>query len=142
MNKWLSIYLAAPLLAWFLSHTVKFLHDILKPGAKVNFFTFFKSGGMPSAHSAVLVATLTVIGARQGLDSAVFGLALVMTAVVIYDAFNVRRSVGEQGDLLRQLRDKLAIKRNFFTAYGHTGLEVLAGVMLGLVTGGALLQIL
>lgn len=143
MSKWLSIYLVAPLLGWFLAHTIKVAINMVKSdGKNMHLSTFFKSGGMPSAHSSVTVATLTVIGAREGVDSAIFGLATVVTAIVIYDALNVRRSVGEQGDLLKQLRDKLKVNKGFFSARGHTAAEVFAGVLLGLVTGALLLQIL
>src|SRR5688572_3790096 len=105
MNKGgVSIYLIAPLVGWFLAHSVKFVREVLKSGGKtLNFRAFFKSGGMPSAHSAVMVATLTVIGAREGIDSAIFGLTVVVTAIVMTDAYNVRRSVGEQGDFLRHI---------------------------------------
>ena len=144
MNKGgVSIYLVAPLLSWFLAHSIKFVREAVKSGGKkLNFLAFFRAGGMPSAHSAVMIATLTVIGFREGVDSATFGLALVVTAIVINDAINVRRSVGEQGDFLRHLKDKLDVKKGFFTAYGHTGPEVLVGGALGLLIGVALLQIL
>jgi uncharacterized protein len=143
MNKWLSIYLLAPFLGWFLAHTIKVVMNMVKAdGKRMHLSTFFKSGGMPSAHSAVMVATLTVIGMREGIDSAIFGLAMVVTAIVIYDALNVRRSVGEQGEVLRQLSDKLKVGKSFFNAKGHTVAEVTAGVLLGLVTGWLLLQIL
>lgn len=143
MSKLFSIYLLAPLLGWFLAHTIKVVMNMVKSdGKRMHLSTFFKSGGMPSAHSAVTVATLTVIGAREGVDSAIFGLATVVTAIVIYDALNVRRSVGEQGEMLRLLKDKLKINKGFFTAKGHTVAEVVAGTLLGLATGWLLLQIL
>jgi len=143
MDSWLSIYLVAPLLGWFFAHTAKVIVNMVKSDNKrMHLSTFFKSGGMPSAHSAVTVATLTVIGAKEGIESAIFGLATVVTVIVIYDALNVRRSVGEQGDLLRQLRDKLKINKSFFSARGHTATEVSAGIILGLAVGLILLQIL
>src|SRR5689334_16508946 len=108
-NDGLSIYLLAPFLGWLLSHITKVVLNVVR-SKKLDLAHMFKSGGMPSAHSAVTVSILTVIGGDQGVGSAIFGLATVVTAIVIYDALNVRRSVGEQGDVLRQLKDKLDIK--------------------------------
>src|SRR5688572_30233150 len=98
----ISIFVLAPILGWFVAHVVKFVIALIKSGGKkTDWSIFFKAGGMPSSHSAVMIATLTVIGAREGVDSAIFGLGVAVTAVLIYDALNVRRSVGEQGDMLR-----------------------------------------
>jgi len=140
---WLSIYVLAPLIGWLAAHLVKFVLTFVSSGGKVKKLSiFFKAGGMPSSHSSVMVATLTVIGARQGVGSAIFGLGIALAAIVIYDAINVRRSVGEQGDALRKVAAHTNTDVRFFTAYGHTFAEVLGGVAVGLLTGWLLLQIL
>lgn len=138
-----SIYILAPVLGWFFAHVVKFGLAFTKSGGKeMDWGIFFKAGGMPSSHSAVMIATLTVIGARQGVDSAIFGLGVAVTAVLIYDALNVRRSVGEQGDVLLKVARELKVGKSFFIAYGHTFTEVVGGIIVGLVVGLVLLQIL
>lgn len=138
-----SIYLAAPVLGWFAAHLVKFLLTLVASGGKEKSLgIFFRAGGMPSSHSAVMVATLTVIGGEQGMGSAVFGLAVALTAIVLYDAVGVRRSVGEQGDVLRKVAAQTKVDTPFFTAYGHTGTEVTVGVVVGFLVGLVLLQIL
>lgn len=139
----LSIYVLAPLLGWFCAHIVKFAIALIKSkGKEIDWGIFFKAGGMPSSHSAVMIATLTVIGAKQGVDSAIFGLGVAVTAVLIYDALNVRRSVGEQGDVLLKVARELKVSKRFFIAYGHTFTEVIGGILVGLIVGVALLQIL
>jgi len=139
----ISIYVLAPVLGWFFAHVVKFLLAFVQSGGKkIDWGIFFKAGGMPSSHSAVMVATLTVIGAEQGVDSAIFGLGVAVTAVLIYDALNVRRSVGEQGDVLLKVARELKVSKGFFIAYGHTVAEVIGGVLVGLLVGAGLLQIL
>lgn len=138
-----SIYVLAPLMGWFFAHVAKFILAFTKSGGKeFDWGIFFKAGGMPSSHSAVMVATLTVIGARQGVDSAIFGLGIAVTAVLIYDALNVRRSVGEQGDVLLRVARELKVNKSFFIAYGHTLTEVVGGIAVGLAVGLVLLQIL
>lgn len=139
MNKFPSVYLLAVLFGWLAAHLIKFLLTLVASGGKEkNLGIFFRAGGMPSSHSSVMVAVLTAIGAVEGVGSAVFGLALAITIVVLYDAVNVRRSVGEQGDVLH----KLAAKDRFFTAYGHTVTEVIVGSAVGFIVGYTLLQIL
>jgi acid phosphatase family membrane protein YuiD len=89
-----------------------------------------------------MLATLTVIGGRQGVGSAIFGLAFAVTAIIIYDALNVRRAVGEQGDVLRKVAAHTKVEDRFYTAYGHTIPEVIVGALLGWLIGWILLQIL
>src|SRR5882724_8814477 len=143
MNSWFSIYTAAVLFGWLSAHLIKFLLVLVKSGGKKKSLRIFvQAGGMPSSHSAIMIAILTVIGARQGFGSAVFGLGVAITAIVIYDAVNVRRSVGEQGDVLRKVAAQAKIESRFFTAYGHTLTEVIVGALVGLGVGVILLQIL
>jgi hypothetical protein len=140
---WVSIYVLAPAIGWLSAHIAKFLITFITSGGKVRKLSiFFKAGGMPSSHSSVMAATLAVIGVRQGVDSAIFGLTVALTAIIIYDAVNVRRSVGEQGDALRKVAAHANVDARFFTAYGHTFAEVLGGIAVGLLTGWVLLQIL
>ena len=91
---------------------------------------------MPSAHSATVMALLTVIALRNGPNSVVFGLAALVAAITMYDAMMVRRSVGEQGKAIQQIikqRDlKIVLPR---AAKGHTPLEVAAGAIVGIIVG-------
>jgi len=138
-NEFPSIYLLAALFGWLAAHLVKFLLTLVASGGREKSLgIFFRAGGMPSSHSSVMVAVLVAIAGREGMGSALFGLALATTVVILYDAVNVRRSVGEQGDTLR----KLAPKDRFFTAYGHTVTEVIVGSAVGFIAAWILLQIL
>lgn len=143
MNNWVSIYTLAPLLGWFSAHLVKFLIALIASGGKDrDLGVFVRAGGMPSSHTAVMFATTVVIGARQGVGSAIFGLAVAVTAIIIYDALNVRRSVGEQGDVLRKVVAHTKVDDRFMVAYGHTLPEVIGGALVGLAVAYILLQIL
>jgi len=92
---------------------------------------------MPSAHSASVVALVVVVGFKDGIDSAVFGIALLFAAVVMYDAVMVRRSSGEQGAALRGLFHELKLDpiAPFRTAKGHLPREVLGGAVVGVLVG-------
>jgi uncharacterized protein len=143
LSSWVSIYWLAPLLGWFSAHVIKFVIKFAESGGKkTSPDVFFESGGMPSSHSAVMVSTLVVIAAQQGINSAIFGLAAAVTAIILYDALNVRRSVGEQGEALLQLVRHAKLTQSFRLSRGHTGLEVIAGSALGVLVAVVLLQIL
>jgi uncharacterized protein len=138
MDSIVSIYLLAPGVAWLAAQLIKTIIAMTKHEHLTVYEEFMRSGNMPSSHSAITVALLTVVGVRQGLDSPEFGIAFVLTAIVLYDALNVRRAVGEQGLILKAL----AKGQVFFSATGHRPLEVLAGSALGLIVAMLMLQIL
>ena len=52
----------------------------------------WRTGGMPSSHSALVCSLCTSIGIRSGLGSDVFILAFCFALVVIRDALGVRRA--------------------------------------------------
>ena len=142
-NDFPSIFLLAPFFGWFMAHLVKFIITLVASGGREKSLqVFFRAGGMPSSHTSVMLATLVVIGGETGIGSALFGLGVAVTALVIYDAINVRRSVGEQGDVLRKVAAHTKVEDRFFTAYGHTVPEVVGGAVVGLLVGWILLQIL
>lgn len=131
-----SPYIIAPVAGWVVAQTLKYVIASIKGRGFRNLRQLYLSGSMPSAHSATVVALLIVIGAKDGLGSAVFGLALLFASVVIYDAMMVRRSSGEQGESLtafmKEQKSKVRLPR---VARGHTPVEVLGGIFVGLIVG-------
>lgn len=131
-----SPYLIAAASAWILAQFFKYLVASIKAKNMRQFRQFYLSGNMPSAHSATVVALATTIGLLDGTGTPLFALAALFAAVVMYDALMVRRSSGEQGAVLLQLlldaKSKILPPR---VAKGHTPYEVLAGALLGFVTG-------
>lgn len=88
-----------------------------------------RSGGMPSGHAASFGALTTFLGLLLGFNSGVFVLAVGMFFIVAFDAVNVRRSVGEMGGVMaKEGKIKRVVK-------GHTLLEVMAGMVLGVIVG-------
>lgn len=132
----LSPYIIAGLLGWVVSQAVKYVFASIKHHGLAPYRQLYLSGHMPSAHSATVVAVLVVIGYLDGVQSGLFGLALVFSSVVVYDAMMVRRSSGEQGvsltALLIEQKSKVPLPR---VAIGHTPLEVAAGSFLGAIVG-------
>ncbi|MDA8424507.1 MAG: divergent PAP2 family protein [Treponema sp.] len=104
-------------------------HDVL-----VTFL--WRTGGMPSSHSALAVSIATAIGFTQGTDSSIFILAVFFALVVIRDAMGVRRSAGQQARVLnllgRELSSRLGISfHSVKEVHGHSAVEVLVGSLLG-----------
>jgi acid phosphatase family membrane protein YuiD len=119
--------------AWLLAHAIKAVVYRVRTG-ELTLKSILRSGGMPSAHAAVMVSILTLIGLEQGL-SPLFGLALAITTVVVYDAVNVRRSVGEQaGVLLDLMRRHGGLIKPLKLVRGHNLVEALVGVLVGIFT--------
>lgn len=133
----LSPYLIAVIVGWVVAQGLKYVFAVLKSKDMIgNLRQLYLSGNMPSAHSATVVALATVIGLIDGIDSAIFALAALFAGVVMYDAIMVRRSSGEQGMALQQLigelKSKVLLPR---AAKGHTPVEVLAGMIIGIIVG-------
>ena len=127
------IFIAAPLLGWFSAQGIKFVFSLRKDGVTVT--DAFQSGGMPSSHASFIIALTTVIGFSEGLDSAIFGLSLAVSAIIMYDARGVRLATGQQTEAIKNLANKHKIKVNITNAKGHRIIEVIAGAALGFVVG-------
>lgn len=100
-----------------------------------------RSGGMPSGHSAGMVAATVFLGGYYGFGSGVFALAVAVTGIVLYDAMHVRYAVGEQGKALNKLLKK-AGEKELPVVEGHTFGQVAVGSILGLIVGIAIFGIM
>jgi uncharacterized protein len=141
MDSGISVYLLIPFVGWLVAQLLKALFELSKPAKERN-RKILRSGGMPSAHSATIFALLTVLGVQEGVDSALFGVVAIIGAIVLYDAVNVRRAVGEHGDVIRELLKTAKHDRDFFSAYGHRLSEVIVGSIIGVAVAAIMLQIL
>lgn len=128
------------LLAWFLAQLIKVVLDLALLG-KMEWQRFFSSGGMPSSHSALAVACSASIGKLYGTQGPAFALAVILSAVVMYDACNVRRSAGDTARLVNQILahvERLTAEDfadDLREVMGHTPMQVLMGALLGLCVG-------
>lgn len=88
---------------------------------------FFRTGGMPSSHSAFVTSLLIIVERRLGAESVEFAVAFVFAAVVWYDAVSLRREVGLQAELLNRLQHWQHLRESV----GHSLVQVLAGIAFG-----------
>ena len=132
-------YLIVPFATWFFIQLFKLIYDLVTT-KKFNFKRILGAGGMPSSHSAVVVALATMIGKSQGINSPMFGLAVVFAFVVMYDAAGVRRAAGKQANLLNKIVDTpglsgVEVTERLQEVLGHTPFQVLVGALIGLIVG-------
>jgi acid phosphatase family membrane protein YuiD len=129
----------AAAVGWFAAQVIKMIRSLILT-RRLDLGYMFSSGGMPSAHSALVTAMATAIGRVMGLGSPVFALAVVFAGVVMYDAAGVRLAVSLQARILNHMIDDffhergLQVKR-LRELIGHTPLEVFAGAAVGIVVG-------
>ena len=107
---------------------------------RFDFRWLLRTGGMPSTHAAGVTALSTVIGFQTGFDSPLFAASVAFTVITLFDAQGVRRWSGRQAQLLNRMMEDIYFKRRIHEQrlkelLGHTPIEVLAGVAVGLVTG-------
>lgn len=132
MNKY--AILVAPFAGWIIAQLLKFIFTLRKDG--IQFSDAIQSGGMPSSHAAFTSSLTTAVGYQYGISSAYFAIAVAFTAIVMYDAMGVRRTTGEQTKALQQLAKKTNVKLAVLhDARGHSPVEVLAGLVVGIITG-------
>lgn len=130
-------------LGWLAAQILKTLFHALKSNKFVP-ERMVGAGGMPSSHTAMVLSALITTGRTEGIDSAVFGVAAVFSAIVIYDAMNVRHAAGLHAKELNTINrlfnfrikedtsQKVRIK-DLNEFLGHTPLEVLGGAVVGII---------
>ncbi len=129
------------LVAWVLAQILKVPTTLLREH-KLDVSWLVQPGGMPSSHAAIMTAATHAIGLYVGFDSPLFALGVVITMIVVYDATGIRRQAGKHAELLNKVIADLLAGHLLFREYqeqlqevlGHTQLEALGGVLLGIAT--------
>lgn len=130
------IYIIAALVGWIVAQLIKFTLSLHQDG--LSWGDLVSSGGMPSAHASFVSSVAITVGVHEGFESSVFGVALVLLGVVVYDATGVRRATGENTKVLGAILKHMKIrKRNtaLHLALGHTPYQAAAGVLVGIICG-------
>jgi len=132
-NRVLLAALTASLVAQILKLGIGFAKD-----RKVDPQVLVTTGGMPSAHSALVTALATGVGQSVGWGSVEFAIAAIFACIVMYDAAGVRQAAGKQARILNQIMDEFFQDNHQFNEdrlkelLGHTPMQVVAGSALGL----------
>ncbi len=134
----------------FIAATVAFfIAQLLKPFINAIFERTFawhllvSTGGMPSSHTAGVIALVTAIGITEGIGTVDFAIAATFAAIVIHDSMGIRRAAGKQAEVINEWsrilsdihREGQFTPENLKTMLGHSFSQVLGGATLGLLVG-------
>ena len=129
--------LAAAFITWALAQIIKLPLEYLLH-RHWDWGLLLSTGGMPSSHSALVVALSVAVGLQEGFTSPLFAISWVLAMIVIYDAIGIRRHAGDHARVLNLMIDELftghpLAEKELKEVLGHTPREVIAGMALGIV---------
>ena len=123
--------------SWFVAQVIKVILNLII-NKKFDLARLVGDGGMPSGHSATVTALATYAALAVGPGSFEFAVCGILAVIVCHDATGVRMETQKQGRLLQDLvdafealhdKDLPEVKLKRFV--GHTPIQVLAGIILG-----------
>ena len=129
-------------LSWLVAQIIKVIINAVKiiyhkkkgeKYKKITVGTFFKLGGMPSSHTATVIALCTCIGLRNGFFSDIFAVAGVFAFITMFDARMVRLPVSRLTDAFNRLQAKVCGNEtdDVKKVEGHTVPEIIGGFIVG-----------
>lgn len=131
--------LIAGIISWLTAQVLKtILYALINK--ELNLTRLTGDGGMPSAHSATVTAVAVMTGLTCGFDTPLFAVACIIAIIVMHDAMGVRLETGKQAKLLNEMvalfealgQSKLSMEKKLKEFVGHTPLQVMAGMLVGL----------
>jgi uncharacterized protein len=134
---WTNPALWIPMSAAFGVQMFKFFWEWRSQGA-ADFQVLFRTGGMPSSHSAMVTSLATVLALQDGLNSPLFAVAVILALIVMYDARGVRHQSGQHARILNQILRELfsgqpISEQELKELLGHTPFEVIVGGLVGVL---------
>jgi len=132
--------LIAAILGWLIAQVLKVIFVRIKE-KRFDLRRMIGSGGMPSSHSAFVIAMTTAVAFECGLSSPIFAVCVVVAFVVMYDASGVRRETGRQAEILNDIIENIGkdtpevMGKRLKELIGHSPFEVAVGAILGFIIG-------
>lgn len=127
--------LVSVIAAWFTAQVLKGVTGIFKLKKFTVTEFLFGTGGMPSSHTAAVVALTTSSVIAFGFKSAVFAVSALLAMIVIRDAMGIRHEVGnharELNRIIQKSLDAETTHETLKELVGHTPLQVLMGAVVG-----------
>ena len=133
--------LVAAFFGWLTAQDLKTIIYILV-NKEFNPERLLGDGGMPSSHSATVMALVTATCFYYGPSSFEVAIAGVLALITMHDAMGVRRETGIQAKVinnmmewLQELNGEINVEEKLKEFVGHTPLQVLFGAILGVIVG-------
>ncbi|MBI2138019.1 divergent PAP2 family protein [Candidatus Woesearchaeota archaeon] len=122
------------LVAALLSQGIKFLRLYITNRKNIHLWDLFVTGGFPSTHTALISSLATAVFIDEG-SSNLFIHTIVLSIIIITDALGVRRTSGEEGKAINKIIKLQNLKlTKVHYATGHTPVEVLGGLAIGILS--------
>ena len=129
-------------MSWFIAQLLKVIINSAKyfiakkkgkTVEKVTLSTLFKLGGMPSSHTATVIALSASMGLKAGWFSNEFAIAGVFAFIVMFDAIKVRLPIEKLTEAFNLLKDKVYGREteDVKKVEGHTLPEIAGGFVVG-----------
>lgn len=134
-------FLICPVTSWLFAQVLKVIINacITK---KLDWERLVGDGGMPSGHSATVSALAATALFQCGPGSFEFALCAVLAIIVCHDAMGVRLETGKQAQLLNEIIRTVEVlskqdlpETKLKELVGHTPIQVLAGITIGVCWG-------
>ncbi len=128
--------LMSAVLAWLTAQIIKIFTGLFQHNEIKLRNLLFSTGGMPSSHSASVVALTIAALITYGPGSGFFAISAVLSVIVMIDASGVRNETGKQSKFLNKLAKEILSDDDsmdivFKELIGHTPLQVFMGALLG-----------
>lgn len=133
-------YALTPFLAWLIAGFIKFVINSIK--AKKLAISLIGYGGLPSNHSTIVSSMAALIAFKEGIGHPAFGVAITLAFIVMLDANSLRRQVGKHAAAINRLASPLNTHEVLRERMGHTHIEILAGIILGISVAAAMWVVL
>lgn len=137
-------YLLTALSSWFVAQLLKVIINAIVH-KKLDLERMVGDGGMPSGHSATVTSLAVYSALVHGTGSFQFAVTAILAVIVCHDAMGVRMETGKQAivindlvELFESLSGEDLPEVKLKELVGHTPVQVLAGMTLGVVNALAM----
>ena len=141
-------YLITGVSSWAIAQILKLIIYAIV-NKKFDILRLFGDGGMPSGHSATVTSLAVLTSLTFGTGSFEFAISALLAIIVCHDAMGVRLETGKQAIIINEIiksfdvlaKDELPeVKLKEFV--GHTPIQVLAGIIIGVLNAIVMFNIL
>lgn len=132
-------FLLTSLSSWLVAQVLKTILYAIE-NKELDFERMVGDGGMPSGHSATVTSLSVFCGLSFGFGSFQFAVTAILAIIVCHDAMGVRLETGKQAEVINELTKTIELlsskewnQEKLKEFVGHTPIQVLAGILLGIV---------
>ena len=126
-------YLASPFIGYIFGGGLKFVINVIK-NKKID-FGFIGMGGMPSTHTSIATAPLTLCIYNNGINDPIVGVGVAFLLITIIDALDLRKKISNHASQLNKLLKTTKTKKLLKENINHNVFEILGGIFTGICAG-------